>query len=170
MSDRIRGRPPGAPGDIPRGVEGGEPTDKAGQPQAPTTADPGKQIAKDSFERAAAQDRVGGQVGPQLEKLQALAGKGAVGKVQFTNEDLAYLANTFAMIIKQNPNASRLKRARLFTKAILKRKRFRKVFAGVPESELEGMYDIIGEQLDSSPVFGQLVDDVTDGARKHTAT
>lgn len=100
-------------------------------------------------------------------KLQALAGKAAAGKIQFTNKDLEYLAQTFAAIVSQNPGASRRKRARLFAKAILKQRRLRKLFAGASENELETMYDVIGEQLDDSPGLAQLVDDVTAGAGKY---
>ena len=46
-------------------------------------------------------------------------------KQNFTNEDLAMLAQTFGNIVRQNPNADRLKRAKLFSKAILKKKRVR---------------------------------------------
>jgi hypothetical protein len=134
----------------------------APQPEAPAT--PKEQAPVDKFERK------GGAVGAQLQsRLQALASKvgtNAAGKVQFSNEDLAYLANTFAALIRDNPGASRTKRARLFTKAILKRKRLRKVFAGMSENQMEEMCDSIGDVLDSSPVFGQLVDNVSDEAGK----
>lgn len=155
---KITGRPPGSP-DIARPEEAA--TDVGNKVAAPGT-EAAKDPALDKFERSA-------KVGAQLEtRLQALAGKAGSGKIQFTNEDIAYLANTFANIISQNPNADRLKRARLFAKAILKRKK-RKVFAGIPESEMEQMCEIIGDVLDSSPVFGQLVDNVTEGANKLNA-
>jgi hypothetical protein len=164
MSNKIGGRPPGG-GDIPRPSTVDE-TQEA-QPKAPAqpeaVATP-KEAPVDKFERK------GANVGAQLQsRLQALAGKvgaGQASKVQFSNEDLAYLANTFASLIKENPNTSRTKRARLFTKAILKRKRLRKVFAGMSENQMEEMCDSIGDVLDSSPVFGQLVDNVTDEAGK----
>lgn len=114
-----------------------------------------KQVV-DSFQRA----------GPALEsKLQAMGGK-PLAKLNFTNADLAVLAQTFAGIISQNPTADRLRRARLFAKAILKKRRFGKIFAGADEKDLEEMFDILADQLDSSPRFAQLVDEVTEGARK----
>ena len=157
MSDPIRGggRPPIKP-DLPRAVD--ETATDAKTTATPTAAEPKEQGPVDKFERS-----MGAQLG---NRLQALTGKTTAAKIQFSNEDIAYLANTFAAILSQNPQASRLKRARLFAKAILKRKRLRKAFAGVPEQEMEQMCDIIGDVLDSSPVFGQLVDNVTDGAGK----
>lgn len=158
MSDPIRGggRPPIKP-DLPRNV------DETSSAEAKSVATPASPEAKeqgpvDKFERS-----VGAQLG---NRLQALSGKAAAAKIQFSNEDIAYLATTFAAILNQNPQASRLKRARLFARAILKGKRLRKAFAGVPEQEMEQMCDVIGDVLDSSPVFGQLVDNVTDGASK----
>ena len=115
----------------------------------------------DSFERAA----------PQLEtKLQALAQKTTVGnKISFTNQDLAEIAKTFAATLKQTPNAARKARAGMFARALLfggKGSRFRKIFDGAKEADLEEMFGIIADQLDKSPVFAQLVDEVTEGARK----
>jgi len=111
----------------------------------------------DSFERA----------GPQLEKqLQAISGKVLAGKINFTSEHLAALAGAFAAIVKQNPRADRKDRARLFARAIIKHKRIGKIFDEADEQDLEKMFDTIAEQLDGSPVFAQLVDDVTEGARK----
>lgn len=160
MSDPIRGgRPPIKP-DLPRAADEASSAEAkpASTTAAPTAAEPKEQGPVDKFERS-----VGAQLG---NRLQALTGKTTAAKIQFSNEDIAYLASTFAAILTQNPSASRLKRARLFAKAILKRKRLRKAFAGVPEQEMEQMCDIIGDVLDSSPVFGQLVDNVTDGASK----
>ena len=156
MSDPIRGGRPPIKSDLPRPVdETATEAKTAATPAAPETKDAGP---VDKFERS-----MGTQLG---SRLQALAGKATTAKIQFSNEDIAYLASTFAAILKQNPQATRLKRARLFAKAILKRKRLRKAFAGVPEQEMEQMCDTIGDVLDSSPVFGQLVDNVTDGASK----
>ena len=54
----------------------------------------------------------------------------------------------------------------MFAKAFLKSRKFGKIFDEADESELEKIYDQIGDQLDGSPVLAQLVDDVTEGARK----
>src|SRR4051812_23921316 len=128
------GRPPGA-GDVPPRPTTEEPQEAQAKAPAAAPAEaaaPTEQPPVDKFERK------GGGVNKQLQtRLQALANKagaGAAAKIQFSNEDLAYLANTFAALVNQNPNASRTKRARLFAKAILKRKRLRKVFAGMPEN------------------------------------
>lgn len=162
MSDRIRGRPPGGI-DVPQAPE----TDAAKTPDKGVgTKGKSQGQEPDKFEgreRAATAP----PSAPMDTRLQALAGKTAALKVQFTNVELAELASVFAQLLTQHPNANRLKRARLFTKAILKRKRLRRVFGSVPEAEMEQMCDEIADVLDSSPVFGQLVDDVTDGANKN---
>jgi hypothetical protein len=110
----------------------------------------------DRFERAA----------PNIEKSLQMSGKAIAGKIQFTNEDLASLAATFAGILKQHPRADRKERARLFARAILKKKKLNKLLEQAPEGEVENLFENIAEQLDSSPVFAQLVDDVTEGAKK----
>ena len=105
------------------------------------------------------------KAGPQLERtLQAMA-----GKIKFTNVELAQIARAIAVFVLQNPNADRKTRARAFARAILKRKKFGKIFEGLDESDeakLEEMFEIIADQLDGSPVLAQLVDEVTEGARK----
>src|SRR5688572_6456176 len=55
-------------------------------------------------------------------KLSALGGPQLAQKLNFTSADLAVLAQQFANIVRQNPNADRAKRAKLFAKAILKKK------------------------------------------------
>src|SRR5262245_57208489 len=55
-------------------------------------------------------------------KLQELGGPQLTQKLSFTNADLAVLAQQFSLIVRNNPNADRLKRAKLFAKAILKKK------------------------------------------------
>ncbi|OGR09251.1 MAG: hypothetical protein A2341_24200 [Deltaproteobacteria bacterium RIFOXYB12_FULL_58_9] len=106
----------------------------------------------DSFQRVA----------PQLAKL---AGK-KMGGIQFTNEHLAQVAMAFAGLLRKNPNAQRRERARMFAKAFLTSRKFGQIFDQADESELESIYDQIGDQLDGSPVLAQLVDEVTEGARK----
>jgi hypothetical protein len=124
----------------------------------------------DSFQRS----------GAALEsKMQALGGAQLAQKLSFSSEDLAVLAQQFAGIVRNNPHADRLKRAKLFAKAILKKKgaAARGKLARLLDDEneehseqdrksLEEMYDMIAEQLDSTPVFAQLVDEVTESARK----
>jgi soluble cytochrome b562 len=150
------GAPPKGPGGV-----GEQPADlrsQEGVQKFRETA--GKEVPSqvvDSFSRA----------GAALEsKLQAMGGKAIVGKLAFTNADLAVLAQTFAHVLKQNPGADRLKRARLFAQAIVKKKKFGKIFDNANEKDLEEMFDIIASQLDSSPRFAQLVDEVTESARK----
>ena len=110
----------------------------------------------DRFERAA----------PQIEKQLQMSGSAIAGKIQFSNAELAQVAATFAAILKQAPRADRKERARLFAKALLKKKKLNKLLEQAPEAEVEAMFEKIAEQLDSSPVFAQLVDDVTEGAKK----
>ena len=92
-------------------------------------------------------------------RLQAARGKST--KLQFQNVELADLVKTYAAVLKQNPNADRLKRAKLFAKAVLKRRKLSKLFSGTAESDLENLCDAIAEQLEASPVFGQLLDEVS---------
>ncbi len=111
----------------------------------------------DSFERAA----------PKLDaQLSAISGKALAGQLKFGSAELAQLAGAFALIVKQHPRADRKERARLFARAIAAHRRIGKLFEGADERELEDLFDGIAEQLDGSPVFAQLVDDVTEGARK----
>ena len=111
----------------------------------------------DSFEKA----------GVNLEKKLTSMGP----KIRFTNEDLAQLARLFSGVLMKNPSADRKKRAKLFAKTIIKNRRFGRIFDDVNEEDLErleDMYEMIAEQLDSSPRLAQLVEEVTEGARKFT--
>ncbi len=149
--------------------------DKAGQASGePQSADLRSKDGVQKFREAAGKEKVPEQVvdsferaAPQIEKqLQAISGKALAGKIHFTSEHLAALAGAFAAIFKQHPRAGRKERARMFARAILKNKRMGKVFESADEKDLEKMFDTIAEQLDGSPVFAQLVDEVTEGARK----
>ncbi|MBI5508844.1 MAG: hypothetical protein HY903_08835 [Deltaproteobacteria bacterium] len=136
-------------------------TDKSGEARATDLAQKAQDAKEakvvDSFQRVA----------PQLtQQLTAMAGKKAVPGLIFTNEHLYQVALAFAGLLRKNPNADRRTRARMFAKAILSSKRFGKVFDQADEAELEKAYDLIGDQLDGSPVLAQLVDEVTEGARK----
>lgn len=108
---------------------------------------------------------------PMESRIQAaIVGKTQAARLQFSNEDIAFLASTFAAILNQHPNADRLKRATLFSKAILKQKKFGRSFGAISEDKLEEMCEFIGELIEGSPVFGKLVDDVTEGASYKTGT
>jgi hypothetical protein len=153
------GRPPKDPDSVGQPKEPADLHSKEGVQKFREAAGKEKVPSKvvDSFERAA----------PQIEKqLQAMSGKAIAGQIQFTSEQLAQIAAAFAGIVKQHPRADRKERARLFAKAILKHRRIGKLFESVDEEDLEDMFEDIAEQLDGSPVFAQLVDDVTEGARK----
>lgn len=117
--------------------------------------------ARDLFEHQ------GGPIGSRIEtRLQSTAGLGAAARRHFSSEDMASLAATLATIVSQFPAALRQQRAHLFARAILRRKRLRHLFSGLTEAEMETMCDVIGDVLDSSPLFGQLVDDVAEDAGK----
>ncbi|MBN1960461.1 MAG: hypothetical protein JW841_05905 [Deltaproteobacteria bacterium] len=100
------------------------------------------------------------------KQLQSLSGKALARQIQFTSVQLAEIAAAFAVIMKRYPRASRKERARRFAKTILKHKRIGKLFEEAEEEELEKMFDAIAEQLDGSPMFAQLIEDVSEGASK----
>jgi hypothetical protein len=54
----------------------------------------------------------------------------------------------------------------MFAKAILRSRKLGRIFDEADEEELETLYEEIAGQLDGSPVLAQLVDEVTEGARK----
>jgi hypothetical protein len=98
---------------------------------------------------------------------QGLAGiatknKPSLGPIQFTNVQLAQIAEQFAIMLRKNPSADRKARARMFAQCIIKGKKFGKIFDQADERELETLYDAIASQLDGVPVLAQLVDEVTD--------
>jgi hypothetical protein len=161
MGEKIGGRPLGASGAAPRplGADGTE----SSASRNPELSGPKDHPVRDGFERQG-----GGLSGAQLKQsLQALASRGASGKVQFSNEDMAYLATTFAALLRQHPKANRAKRAKLFAKAILKgHKKLSKLLQKVPEQDAEAMFDAVANALDSSPVFAQMVENVTEEAGK----
>lgn len=164
MSDRIGGRPGGsadvpmqAPEDTPTKAPSGK---AAGEAAAPKES----ALSQDAFERQA-QNPVNQALHTRLQGVSPKT-MAQVQKLQFTSDDLAYLAQTFSALVAQNPGLNRLKRARLFARAILKRSRIRHMFQGASEAEMEQMCDAIGDVLDGSPVFGQLVDNVSEGTGK----
>jgi hypothetical protein len=168
---RISGGGPPKPGTLPPTDQPANLQTKEGVKQFKEAA--GKQVPQkvvDSFQRA----------GLALEaKLQNLSGTALAQKLNFTNQDLALLARTFAGLLRSFPNADRRERSKLFAKAILKKKgaskRSRLNDLLDDENEeldekdrraLEELYEVLAEQLDSTPVFAQLVDEVTQSARK----
>jgi hypothetical protein len=163
MSDRIGGRA-GGPADIAPPAPEDTPTKAPSSKAAGETAAPKEAGVKDAFERQGQS-----QVNQALQtRLQGVSPKtmAQVQKLQFTSDDLAYLAQTFSALVAQNPGLNRLKRARMFARAILKRSRIRHMFQGISEPEMEQMCDAIGDVLEGSPVFGQLVDNLSEGTGK----
>ena len=162
MSDRIGGnRPPPKAPDLPR-TQTDDTTEakKTSTPQPPLGAplEDSSEVSVDQFERTV---KAGTQT--LAKNIVGLAAKSGI-KDRFTNADLAYLASTFAAILLKNPGADRAQRARLFARAILDRKK--KWARKMTDKELEDMCENIGDVLDTTPVFGQLIDNVTDGANK----
>ena len=154
------GRPPGS-GEPPKAGEAGGPQ-KANEAQGKEGTQKFREVAEqknvpqkvvDSFEKAA----------PQLARQLQNIGKNGL---QFSSAQLAQLAAAFASVLQKNPGAERRERAKMFSQAVLTNKEFGKLFADANEADLEKMFDTIAEQLDGSPRFAQLVDEVTEGARK----
>ncbi len=161
MSDRIGGnRHPPQASDLSR-TQADETTEakKAATPgQVGAAAEEQAEAPVDQFERTV---KAGAQT--LAKNISGLAAKSGI-KDRFTNADLAYLASTFAAILLKNPGADRAQRARLFARAILDRKK--KWARKMTDKELEDMCESIGDVLDTTPVFGQMIDNVTDGANK----
>lgn len=151
-------------------IDGGSPPIKTDPSQNEAVKGQAKESAAKETEKKQVQQRkvmdTFQRVAPALtQKLgEMAAAKG--GGVQFTNEHLAQVAMAFAGMLRRNPNASRRERSRMFAKAFLKSRKFRRIFSEEDEGALEQVYDVIGDQLDGSPVLAQLVDEVTEGARK----
>jgi len=121
--------------------------------------------AKESSQQAGT-DRVmdsfvQGNVAARLANIAA-KNKPGLGPVQFTNQQLAQIAEQFAVLLRKNPQADRKQRARMFAQSIIKNSKFGKIFDKADERELETLYDAIAQQLDGVPVLAQLVDEVTD--------
>ena len=135
---------------------------QTGQPKEATSKDAQKTTGQnkitDQFEMA----------GPLANKLNSLAGKKGAGQTQFSNADIGELVKAFAATLRQNSDADRLKRARLFAQLVLKSKKLKKLFGNADEADLEEMFEIIAEQLDGSPFFAQLLDDVCEETLKNT--
>jgi hypothetical protein len=146
------GQPPGKPDGVQR-----QPADRA--PKEPGEAKDAKtKTIVDRFEKAA----------PQItSKLEAMAGKKVTTPaLVFASEHLEEVAKAFAGMLRKNPGADRKTRARMFAKAILRSRKLGRIFDEADEEELETLYEEIAGQLDGSPVLAQLVDEVTEGARK----
>jgi hypothetical protein len=124
-----------------------ERTEKSSSQQA------GTERVMDSF--------VQGNLAARLTNI-AQRNKPQLGPVQFTNQQLAQIAEQFAILLRKNPQADRKQRARMFAQSIIKNSKFGKIFDKADERELETLYDAIASQLDGVPVLAQLVDEVTD--------
>ena len=161
MSDRI-GKPPPSAGDPLRNPPAaGKPAGVAPKDAGPArTPEPGEGTRVDQFERQA-----GGPLPKVLEQRLQSAGA-RTNLAQMLPKNLAALGSELAIIMQQFPNADRTLRARKFTRAILKHRGLKKMFLGMSEAEMDRMSDIIGDFVQGSPLFGQLVDDVADGASK----
>lgn len=168
---RIGGGGPPKPGTLPPTDKPADLKSKEGVQQfkdAAGTLVPQKVV--DSFQRA----------GPALEAtLQNLGSTALAQKLNFTNEDLALLARTFAGLLRSHPNANRRERSKMFAKAILKKKgtgkrsKLNRLLDDENEDHddndrraLEELYEMIAAQLDTTPIFAQLVEEVTESVRK----
>ena len=154
MSGKIRGRPPQSP--------------VAGEAEAPRAAAPKQRPvagatqggndggSDDMFERRAA-------LRAAVEnRVQTVAQRPPVGRFVFSEKDLEYLANTFASTLREHPQAGRKERAQLLAAVILRRKRRGALLGGLTDPELDTMSREIADVLGESPVFGQLVDTITE--------
>ncbi len=92
----------------------------------------------------------------------ATKNKPSLGPIQFTNQQLAQIAEQFAIMLRKNPSADRKSRAKMFAQCIIRGKKFGRIFDQADERELETLYEAIASQLDGVPVLAQLVDEVTD--------
>jgi hypothetical protein len=168
---RIGGGGPPKPGLTPPGPKEANLKTQEGVQKFKQAA--GKHVSQkvvDSFQKAE---------GVVASTLQQLSGPALANKLNFTNTDLALLAQAFALVLRKHPNADRKARSKLFAKAILKKKiggkqgRLARLLDEDNEDlderdrrALEELYEALAEQLESSPVFAQLVDEVTESARK----
>lgn len=135
--------------------------------QTPTGARRGKSHSGnkplDQFERAQSSGNSVVQ-GAAAKSLVQGAAAAQTGRPAFSSEEMAALASAFAAVIRQHPSASRLERAKYFSRAVLKRSKLKKLFGKLSEAQLEAMCDGIGDALGDSPVFGQLVDSISEEA------
>jgi len=144
---------PGGPPKFPPTPEGSQASGARESKKAQATG------TQDGFEQRATQ--VGSQIAAQGPQLQTSS-----GKIQFNNADFAYLAGVFAQIVNQDSTLERSKRAKLFSKEILRYMRLRKLLGKLKDSEIDKIADQIGDILSDSPYFGELIEEVTKGAQK----
>ncbi len=142
-------------------------------PKGPVTpsenaTSPGTEVGKprteprsDSFTTGAAAQSRSPAINTLAQQLHT-----AAPRLQFANADYAELARIFAGIISQNPGLERNERASRYARAILNRKRFKKLLGTMSEAEIGKLCDAIGDALSDSPVFGELIEEVSDGASK----
>jgi len=156
----------------PKPPDGSKPvSNDVEQPATPGASEAaGQKGAVDRFERAGADI---------LAKLQSLSSAALAKHLNFSSEQLAVLARSFALVLRDHPNADRKTRARLFAEVIIKQKGLgkkgplSKLLDDEDEEQseqdrktLRELYELLAEQLDGAPVFARLVDDVTDSVRK----
>lgn len=163
MTDGIRSRPPGPSGTSrpSTSVETSKSRDTAPAPEALGNKE-ASQASRDVFEAG------GGArpAGPLAKSGQANAAR-SLADVQFSNQDLAYLAGVLSSIVKKNPKASRTQRAKSFTRAILKGKgKMAKVIERMDEQESEQMFDDIASMLSDSPRLAEWIDNVAEELQK----
>lgn len=161
MTDGIRSRPPASPGvSTPQSKEVGKrDTSPAPEPMSNKEA---SQATRDMYVAGG-----GARPGGVAKPAQAAAAR-TLADVQFSNQDLAYLANVLAGIVKKNPKASRSQRAKSFTRAILKGKgKMAKVLERMGEQEAEAMFDDIASMLSDSPRLAEWIDNVTEELQKY---
>ena len=158
-SIRGSGKPPPPP------ERGEQAPETSAQPQEGPTGQRETAQGDHFADHTAPRGAIGRPDNPQLQaQLQAIGAQTAWAKIHFSDEDLRLLAGTFASLIKGKRGASRKERARLFARAALKSKRLGKLLANLKDEELEKMCEAIGHQLDESPGFAQLVDDISEKA------
>jgi len=133
--------------------------------QSQTPSEGSKEIAAKDAKKSGTSEKIADKF-ELATKLSSLTGKKGMGKTQFSNAEIAELVKAFAGILKQNPTADRLKRARLFAASVLRGKKLKKLFGNIDEGELEEMFDLIAEQLEGSPFFAQLLEDVCEETLK----
>lgn len=158
---RIGGGQPPKPDAPPEaGVSKTETTSKAETGASPARPGPVTQRIVDTFQRAQP------SLENQLQQLPGVAAGKATAKVGFSSAELGALAQAFAAILRSHPQADRKLRAQLFARTVLKKGRLRRLLADASETELEKMFEVIADHLESSPRWAQLVDDVSENAKK----
>ena len=160
MSDGVRNRPPPSPG-MARARPAKPLEMEASVAANEASASKEAPASRDVFEGGGALQRT--QV---KQQIQAVANR-SLSELQFSNEDLAYLASTLVALAKKDPKASRAKRAKTFTRAILRgRGKMARMLDRLDEKEAEQMFDDIANILSESPRLAEWIDSITEEAQK----